>query len=437
MRASIDPPAPRRRAGLLLVVSPLAVLAGCATEGETAGAGRWQAVTDTLGDTVVVRTLQGSAWGGDARLVPEVEIGVLEGERPFMFGQIVAIAVGPDGAIHVLDRQVPEVRVFEPDGTFRGTIGRPGEGPGELRQPDSGLAVLPDGRVLVRDPGNARIQVFAPDGEPLDIWPHRGGFSTSTPLWVDRRDHVYTQILLDPTADIGDWRMGLVRIAPDGTPVDTLPVPRSGYEPPALEARMERGESRTVSRTAVPFAPSESWALHPDGYFVHGVSTAYRITLLRPDAPLRIERLDSPVPVTAGERSEETTRVTRNLRTVDPEWRWNGPPIPDVKPPFRSLHAGRDGRIWALVSLPGVEVEDLAHDPRDPDSVPDRWREPVAFDVFEPDGTYLGRVEGPLGIGTYVFDGDRVWAVARDELGVQRVVRFRVARDEETVAGTG
>ena len=63
--------------------------------------------------------------------------------------------------------------------------------------------------------------------------------------------------------------------------------------------------------------------------------------------------------------------------------------------------------------------------------MPDRWREPVAFDVFESDGSYLGRVRTPLEFSsspTPVFDGDFVWAVTRDELGVQRVVRFRIER---------
>jgi hypothetical protein len=366
--------------------------------------------------------VSGSVWGGEAELVPELEIGVLDGDPAFMFGQINALAVGPDGAMYVIDRQVPEIRVFGPDGTHRRTFGRPGEGPGELDQPDGGLAVLADGRVLVRDPGNARIQVFAADGTPAGQWAHRGGFFTSNPLWVDRTGHVYTQILIDPAADIRDWRMGLVRIAPDGTPLDTLAIPRATFAAPSLEARREG----STSRNTVPFSPTESWTLHPDGYFVHGLSTDYRFTLLRPGSPLRIERVTSRVPVTAGERDEESARVTRNMRRVDPNWRWNGPAIPDSKPPFRGLQVGRDGRIWVMVSQPGIEEDDPAFDPTDPEALEDRWKEPLAFDVFEPDGQYLGRVHAPTGLGQLVFDGDLVWGVSRDDLGVQRIVRFRV-----------
>jgi len=62
----------------------------------------------------------------------------------------------------------------------------------------------------------------------------------------------------------------------------------------------------------------------------------------------------------------------------------------------------------------------------------------VAFDVFETDGTYLGRVRAPLEFSsspTPIFDGDRVWAVTRDQLDVPRVVRFRVERPTSAAEG--
>jgi hypothetical protein len=284
---------------------------------------------------------------------------------------------------------------------------------------------------LLRDPGNARIQVYAPDGTALETWGIRGGFNTSNPLFRDRADNVYTQILVDPKADVRDWTFGLVRIGPDGAPGDTLIPPDAGYRAAELEARQGDKDNQSVSRTSVPFAPSEQWTLHPEGWFVHGISDAYRFTLLRPGSPLVVERAAEPAPATDGEKAEEEARVTRNMRMTQPNWRWNGPPMPDRKAFFRRLYAGRDGRIWVEVPLAGVEREDPGYDPKNPEAVPDRWREPVAFDVFETDGTYLGRVRAPVELTTSptpVFDGDRVWAVTRDELGVQRVVRFRVDR---------
>ncbi|HSG48886.1 MAG TPA: hypothetical protein VLA43_13790, partial [Longimicrobiales bacterium] len=299
--------------------------------------------------------------------------------------------------------------------------------------------ILSDGRILLRDPGNARIQVYAPSGDALETWSIRGGFNTSTPLYRDRDDNVYTQILVDPRAEVKDWVIGLVRIGPDGTPGDTLVPPESGFADPELEARFEEGgETKGVSRTGVPFAASTHTTFHPGGYYVQGVSDEYRFALKRPGDPLIVERVAPRVPVTSGEKSEDGFRVTKNMRRTQPNWRWNGPPIPDEKPAFHAISAGRDGRIWVRVPQPGAEGEDRNYDPKNPDATPDRWSEPVAFDVFEEDGTYLGGVSAPQGFSVNpdpVFDGERVWAVTRDELGVQRVVRYRVERvapaDEE------
>ena len=341
--------------------------------------------------------------------------------------------------MYVVDAQVPELRAYAPDGTFLATLGGPGEGPGELKQPDGGLAVLSDGRVLVRDPGNARIQVYSANGEAVDTWPIRGGFNTSQPFYRTRADEVHALILLDPDADVTDWSFGMVRIGPDGVPGDTLIPPDLGYEAPNLEARREDGDNVSVSITPVPFSPSEEWALHPEGYFVHGLSTEYRLTVLRPDHPVRIERAYEPASVTSGEKAEEEARVTRNLRMTEPGWRWNGPPMPDVKPPFSDLYVGTDGRIWVQAHQSAVDVGDPLYDPKDPDAVEDRWREPVVFDVFGADGAYQGRVSTPLGFrtsptpGAYhsmdskLASGDtHVWATTRDDFGVQRVVRFRI-----------
>jgi hypothetical protein len=114
---------------------------------------------------------------------------------------------------------------------------------------------------------------------------------------------------------------------------------------------------------------------------------------------------------------------------MDPNWRWNGPPIPEVKPPFAGLFAGEDGTIWVRVAQPGVHGEDPDYDPADPDDLPDEWTEPIVFDVFDAEGCYLGEVQTPVGFSRYpepLFTRDWVLATTRDEFDVQSVVMFRV-----------
>ncbi|MFC1660052.1 6-bladed beta-propeller, partial [Gemmatimonadota bacterium] len=342
---------------LLSLLSLLAFLAAatCTSGGRASGGAAWEAVYDTLGDTVVVRTVSGSVWRDTAQLVPEVSIGMFDGPEEYIFGSIVSLAAATDGTIYVMDRQVPALRVYNSDGTYRTTFGRKGGGPGEYERPDGGLNVLSDGRVLLRDPGNARIQVYSPAGEALDTWRIRGGFNTSRRMVVDVADRAHALILLDPEASVTDWRTGLVQMLPDGTPGDTLEIPDTEWEEPTIEASFEDDEGGTsMSVNTVPFAPNENAVLSPMGHFIHGISTDYALTLLKRNVPiLRIEKAYDPVPVAAGERAEEEARETRNMRGTDPNWRWDGPPIPDVKPPFSRFYAGDDGTVWIQVHQPG------------------------------------------------------------------------------------
>lgn len=415
-------------------LTAVALLAAC-DAAEDSRAARWVAVTDTVGDTVVVRTMEGSIWGEPMTLVPELSIGALEGEDEYLLGSVESLAVASDGSIYLYDGQAKALRRYAADGTYLSTLGREGGGPGEYKQPDGGLAVLPDGRVLLRDPGNARINLYAPEGESLGSWPIRGGWFTSTPLFVDTAGRAYHWMSLNPEGAIEERRHGLLVLSPEGERLDSIAVPESGFEAATIRAAGER--VRIINN--VPFAATEEWTFSPLGYFVQGVSTRYAFDLHRPEGVLRIERAVDPVPVHPDERANEEERATFNMRQMVPDWRWNGPPIPDTKPAYGDLLAAKDGRIWVVVSLsgeriPADEMEDPhgAHDGSGggrPMPPPRRWRTPAAYDVFEPDGRYLGRVHAPDDLSRYptpVIEGDRVWAVRRDEMGVQYVVRYRV-----------
>jgi hypothetical protein len=402
--------------------------------GASGATDRWEATVDTLGDTIVVRTVTGSVWPDTAVLTPELSVGVFEGAEEEMFGEVGAISVSRAGEIFVLDQHVHAVRHFGPDGAYLGSLGREGSGPGELKQPD-GMALHPDGRLLVRDPGNARMNVYAPDGQSLPSWrlPSGGGWNTSDPVRVDTAGNTYTLILLEVGKDVTEWTYGLARFEPDGTHTDTLPVPVWDFEPARLTARRENSSSST----SVPFSAGVDWSFSPLGYFVGGVSTDYRLDLYRRDAPvLRIARAWSPVPVLAAEKAEQEHRIVENFKRNYGSWKWNGPSIPDHKPPFRDVSVAQDGRLWVQLSQPGyewrseaeaLEEERRTHRPQT------RFRERIAFDVFEPDGRYLGVVRMPEEFRTSpapVLRGDTVWSVTRDSLDVQRVVRYRVTRPE-------
>jgi hypothetical protein len=427
-----------QRASLIVVLLG-SMLAACSGS-ERAETSTWSAVFDTIGDTIVVRS-KGSVWGDTAQLVEDLRIGVLEGADEYMFGDIQSLAVGADGAIYTYDSHLKVLRKHSATGEFIATLGREGEGPGEYNRPDAGLVALADGRILLRDPGNARISVYSADGEYLDGLRIRGGWMSSRPLFHDTAGNVYQWITLNPEDDFSDWSTGLVRYGPDGIAGDTLEVPDYDFEPPQVEARSD-GERRSFASTPVPFSPDITWAYSPLGYFAVGLSERYAIDLfVTPDQVLRIERGDwAPIPVLPEEHAEQERRITAMMQGIQPGWRWNGPPIPDTKPPYEEFFVGTDGRIWVQLyqeAYKNVAVEEEAEEIRPGYAPPAVWEEPVAFDVFEPHGTYLGMVRAPEGLRmhpTPVARGDTIWAVVVDDMDVEYIARYHVRHGAEPPA---
>ncbi len=411
----------------LATLSPVA----CGVDTAPSAAGP-EVVVDTIGDTTVVRTLSGSVWGAEATLVPEVAIGQVDGPEEYLFGRLTSIAVDDSRRVYVLDDQAQHVRVYDSEGVYLETLGRQGEGPGEFTRAES-IAMLPDGRLAVRDPGNLRVQVFGPGPGERTEWTYlSGNFYTPSALYTDVRGRTFLYARVRGSA--GELVMRVVVLGPDGAAADTLPEPSSDFDPPRVRAERTDDDGNTSSvSSVVPFSPFFHWSVHPSGHFLTGLSGEYRIDLARDDGVLRIERQSTPIPVSDAERDHERESTVRMIRLSIPGWNWDGPSIPRHKPVFKGLLSGRDGRIWVWLSTEAYSVVNDDYNPDNPFSEPVSWIEPTRYDVFESDGTYLGAVATPDGFSTYpnpVFEGEHVWAVTRDDLGVQRVVRFRIVAGE-------
>ncbi|MEP7324486.1 MAG: hypothetical protein ABI836_00935 [Gemmatimonadota bacterium] len=406
----------------------LLLLSLCACSRTETKASEWRAERDTLGDTVVVRTVNGSMWGAPVQLVQRMSIGVADGDENQMLGDIRSLAVASDGSVYLMDGRTA-LKKFSPDGSYLNTFGRVGSGPGEYRRPDGGLVVLPDSRVVLRDPGNGRLAVFSPEGEALATWRISSSLNTSRKLYSDREGSLYTLIIWGASNDPDNWIMGLWRFDSTGVARDSIRIPQWPYTRSIIKAQKDDN----VSLSEVPFSVLDHWTFSPLGYIVGGVSSAYRLDLLKPGAPLRIERNAAPVLVQDQEAADYKRSRTEEFQRDFPGWVWNGPAIPRTKPAFEQVFAGEDGRIWVQLYQTAVIDSAMtrpeAGTPRDAFQL--AWSEPVVFDVFEPDGRYLGAVTTPTGFLVSpepVFRGDTVWAAVEDTDGVRYVRRFELER---------
>jgi len=90
-------------------------------------------------------------------------IGCAECSDARRFDEVLAVDVGPGGAILVVDNSPPMVRLFDHTGRLTWAVGTKGAGPGEFRLPIA-ARLLDDGSVVVIDMTLRRITHLHPDG---------------------------------------------------------------------------------------------------------------------------------------------------------------------------------------------------------------------------------------------------------------------------------
>lgn len=364
---------------------------------------------DTLADGgVFVRNARDSVWTDHDRwrLVEDLRIGAAEGRRPDVFGSVPDLTVDDAGRIWVIDGHGAILRVFDSAGRFVRSVGREGEGPGEFRSPRH-IVQGPDGHVWVSDFTTGRFLRFDTAGR------HVGTRRRFAP---DPRDPIIfdaTGALLARQSDLAGTgpRRFVVRYDPAAgfETLDTIP------EPPPLGQDLTftfRGTSEAVGgrftlTRPVPFVHQPDLQLLPNGwgYLAWPGGELYRFGNLElsGDTVLMIERAYVPVAV-PDSVVERRIGGMMGIEGLDRDL------VSRRYPPFDAVHRAPDGHWWVRRTLgPGM----------------------VGFEVFDPDGVYLGRVESELDLSRFTLmhlGNDALYGVWRNEVDVPYVVRLRVER---------
>lgn len=388
---------------------------GACGSGDAAGS-RWSGAVDTLESGVIrVSSPEEGVWDDASRwrLVEDLRIGSMEGDGPDLFGQIGDVAVDDEGRIYVLEAQASEVRIFDAEGQWVRTLGGQGEGPGELNVPFGGAVyAMDDGTVVVNNSMNRRWEIFSAGGDFLTSVPIES-MSLGTGGSVGGDGAIYARDLSMSAS--GDRRTSVVRWALEGGSLavtDTIPAPELPESTTFQVSTSANGNTMTVN-FPVPFVHQPSWQFDADGRFRVEPGDGYRIVILDQslDTVRIIERQYTPIPVTDEEIAErERSMQGGPLAEADLDMSL----IPEHHPAFDVLHLDDTGHLWVRRSLGG--------DAR-------------TWDVFDPDGRYLGEVGTAVPLDRFTLHavrGGHVYGVVRDELDVPNVVRLTIER-----GGTG
>ena len=390
--------------------------------------------TDSAG--IPVATAVTPLWGpGEGWTVddePLVEIGTVDGAPEYRFAKVVAAARLSGGDIVVADYGASELRRYDAEGVFIWRAGREGEGPGEFESLDF-VAAMPGDSMVTYDWVLMRIQVFDPDGRlvrtlraelPSAIAPP-GGSAPDRPVGVvDGRLIVRFAEMADVAATgIVRWvnyRLVALDLV-DGSAASLIVV---GGEEVDLSRRDDGGldDGRYVffnlpefGAAAGPVAviDTEAWRVRLVSPLDGAIERIIRREVEPPEATDAVyeAHLEGLVGMVAGTGAPaEQVDFVRRM--------WREYPRSPTLPVLRSVHVDAAGNIWlAPYYIAGAE--------------------PPPFEVFAPDGTWLGAVALPPGLergfiqyqAPYMEIGDDyVLGVWRGELGVQYVRMYRLNR---------
>lgn len=409
---------------LSILTAATLACAGDGGPGGTASAGL-PTVVDSTGDSVIAR-VDGDVPAGAVRHLTEMMRIAPAMDDTSLFSEVSDFEVDAANRLWVYDFQGRRLFLFDTAGTLVRRIGRQGAGPGEFRQ-GNGMVALADSGIALLDAQNARVSFFTSTGDFRTSWPVPSGFSTTNGLISDRSRTLFLRRPVTPPRE-GEilGRLGLVRLTEGGTFGDSLAPPDLPVQRETYLAVSPDGNGRSASSSS--YAPNYFWDWHPGGYFVAGHGGRFEIVIARTGAkPVVVRRAPAAVPIPPDERAEEKERITFSMRQTQPGWTWNGPEIPESKAPLTGLAVTRDGNIWARIAAPSERIPDAELPERREKGPPVRhFRSPAVYEVFAPDGRFLGRVAMPPKTTMVQADGDVVWGIARDDDDLPAIVRYRI-----------
>jgi len=342
----------------------------------------WEGTIETIDGVTIVKNPLEPMYGEEALFIEEeITIGKAEGREEYMFQNLYSLAVNDNGDIFALDTKAQHVNVYNREGLYLRTIGRPGQGPGEFVDPLSLNFTAPD-KIVVRSMNN--ISYFSSEGEFIKSIP------AISATWFLRVD-------IDTAGNIFGLSIG----------IDLLGYVLKKYDP-------ELNELLLIGSSPSPSAEYNStgkrnafftllrWDIINGDQVVTGYpEEGYVVKILDSSGNLirRIEKEYTPI---------ETTQKDFEERIADrrPELKKDYF-APKHFPPFWNLIADDEGRVWIWT--------------------PERTSngEGKIYNIFDNEGRFIFRIF--LKANPRVIKNNRIYTIEEDELGYHCIKRYKVS----------
>jgi len=337
----------------------------------------WKGKIYKDGDLTVVQNPKEPIYKGEIlTLKEELRLGGADAKGDNSSSRIMSIAVDRGGNIYVLDYMESHVKVFDKSGRYLRTIGRKGQGPGELDSTQALDLFYPSDSLFVLE--GARISIFDSMGKFSRTLSLRGFGNLQ--MQIDTRGHIY---LLSFVLEEKETSYRINKYDSELKPIALM-----AQTPGLID----------MSGTNDPFGPLPFFAVDVKNRFLYGFPKAYEIRVFDENGKEtgRILKDYDPVEVTA----EEIEAAKKN----NP---------PDIKlkfgkyhAPFRRFYPDDGGRLF-------VKTYRKAGDGRG-----------YIYDVFDAKGRFLGATS--LADKPLLIKGNHLYSLEEDEEGYQIIKRYTV-----------
>jgi hypothetical protein len=334
------------------------------------------------------------AEGQPAKITLKEELSVGGGADPdTSFSQVSTFVVDGEGAFFALDFKDQKIKVFDRAGKYLRSIGKPGQGPGELGMA-SGIQLTADNTLVIEDATNRRLAQFKPTGEFIK------NITTSGMLGL-------VGILFDDKGNVLGREMGLAednskmffeikKFDADLKPLFILdkiefpvPIPGSGVKMNILDL-------------------ISVYQFGPGGNIYYGRNAVYEIKIYSPEGKhiRTIQKDYDPVKVTQKDIDEMLERIPNVAGGANIKDMFS---FPDYFPPFQNFLLDDQGLIYVRTYKKG------------------KAKGEYVIDVFDPEGRFIAQFITKTDLR--LFKAGKAYGIEETEEGYQTIKRYAVSME--------
>ena len=336
----------------------------------------WKGTIEKIDGITVIKNRKEPMYSEDVFSVEEeLYIGDTEGKGNYVFNHLSYLAVDNEENIYAMDQGETHVKVFDKNGTFVRIIGKRGEGPGELLQPNE-IFILDNNQLIIED-YIRNLTYYSLEGEYIKAQSTTKIFPIAILVNSQGKILAITNINEPDKSgkEIGLYDENLNHLK------NLISDPKPKPNPQILKT----------------FQPKINWALLKDDQIVISYKADYELQIFDAQGKLtkKITKEHEPVRITEEDKKQRVRRVSEGRKLV----------VPKYFPAIHSITTDDEGRIFVRTYKKIGERK-------------------YYNDVFDSEGRCIAKVA--LKDRLKVWKKNKLYTIEEDEEGYQKIKRYKV-----------